>query len=144
MPISATCTRGSELTRRPLPSFVTRQTEPVDADAEVGAGDADVGVEEDLPQLAARRLRERLELRWYGHALDGREQRGRVLGRLLDRRREDVHRVLAGELDDVLAEIGFDDADAGRLQRVVQADLLRQPSTSTSPRAWRRRDGRRR
>ena len=96
------------------------------ADAEVGAGDADVGVEEDLPQLAARRLRERLELRWHGHALDGREQRGRVLGRLLDRRREDVHRVLAGELDDVLAEISLDDADSGRLQRVVQADLLRQ------------------
>ena len=30
IPIIATCTRGIELTSRPLPSFVTRQIDPVD------------------------------------------------------------------------------------------------------------------
>ena len=118
------CTRGSELTSRPLPSFVTRQTEPVSPTPKLAPGDADVGVEEDLPELAARRLRERLELRRDGLALDRREELGDVLGRLLDRGRDDVDGVLAGELDDVLAEIGLDDAHPGRLERVVEPDLL--------------------
>ena len=63
IPMIATCTGGSELTSRPLPSFVTRQIEPVSDDAEVRARDPDVGRQERLAQLRPRGVRQRLELR---------------------------------------------------------------------------------
>ena len=78
------------------------------ADAEVRAGDADVGREERLAQLAPRGARQRLELGRDGRAVDAGQELGDVLVRLLDRRRDDVHGVLAGELEDVLAEVGLD------------------------------------
>ena len=108
MPMIATCTRGIELTSRPLPSFVTRQTEPVDGDAEVRARDPDVRLQERLAQLRPRRARQRLELGRDRSPSTRGEQLGDLLGRLLDRRRDDVHGVLAGELEDVLAEVGLD------------------------------------
>jgi hypothetical protein len=40
------------------------------------------------------------------------------------RRRDDVARVLAAQLDDVLAEIGLDRRDAGLGHRLVERDLL--------------------
>jgi hypothetical protein len=40
------------------------------------------------------------------------------------RRRDDVARVLAPQLDDVLAEIGFDRRDAGLGHRLVERHLL--------------------
>ncbi len=47
-----------------------------------------------------------------------------VLRPEVDRRREDVGRGLAAQLDDVLAEVGFDRLDSRRLEGVVEADLL--------------------
>ena len=108
MPMSATWTRGRLDTSRPLPSFVTRTIEPGVADAEVRAGDADVGGMERLAQLAPRGARQLLELGRDGCPVHRGEQLGDVLLRLLDRRRDDVDGVLAGELEDVLAEIGLD------------------------------------
>src|SRR2546428_8293972 len=47
----------------------------------------------------------------------------RSVGRgLLDRRRDDVHGMLAGELEDVLAQVGLDDAHALGLER-LETDL---------------------
>jgi hypothetical protein len=62
--------------------------------------------------------------RSWRRALDCGEKRGDVGGSLLDRRGNDVHRMLAGELEDVLAEIGLDDFDACGFERRVQLDLL--------------------
>ncbi len=42
----------------------------------------------------------------------------------MDRRRDDVGRGFAAQLDDVFAEVGFDRLDPRRLERVVEADLL--------------------
>ena len=145
MPMIATCTRGIELTSLPLPSFVTRHDRTGLRDAEVGARDPDVGGEERLAQLPPRRLRQRLELgRHAARRSTAREQLRHLLRRLLDRRRDDVHRVLAGELEDVLAEVGLDGPDAGGLERARSARSPRWPSTSTSRRASRRAAGRRR
>ena len=47
-----------------------------------------------------------------------------VLRREMDRRRDDVGGRFAAQLNDVLAEVGFDRLDARRLERVVEADLL--------------------
>ena len=52
------------------------------------------------------------------------EQIGDPLLGHVDRGRQDVARGLAGELHDVLAEIGLDRGDAVRLERLVEADLL--------------------
>ena len=52
------------------------------------------------------------------------EQPAHVGGRHVDGRRDDVHRPLPGQLHDVLAQVGLDGADAGRLQHVVQLHLL--------------------
>ena len=92
---------------------------------EVGPGHTDIGREKDLAKLAPRGRGELLE---HGRNLDAlglAEEPGDVLLRLLDGWRDDVDRVLLLELEDVLAEIRLDAPDAGRLERVVQADLLR-------------------
>ena len=47
-----------------------------------------------------------------------------VSRRKVDRRRDDVGRSLAAQLDDVFAEVGFDRFDAGGLESVIEADLL--------------------
>ena len=52
------------------------------------------------------------------------EQPAHVGGRHVDGRRDDVHRPLVGQLDDVLAQIGFDGPNARRRQHVVQLHLL--------------------
>ena len=46
--------------------------------------------------------------------------------------------VLAGELDDVLGEVGLDPLDAGVGQRVRQADLLAEHRLRAGRTAWRR------
>ena len=93
-------------------------------DPEVRAGDPDVCVQERLAQLRPGGVRQRLELGRDPLSLHRREQLSHLLGGLLDRRRDDVHGVLAGELEDVLAEIGLDRSDAHGRERLVQADLL--------------------
>ena len=52
------------------------------------------------------------------------KQPAHVGGRHVDGRRDDVHWPLAGQLHDVLAQVGLDGADAGRLQHVVQLHFL--------------------
>ena len=47
-----------------------------------------------------------------------------VVAREMDRGRDDVRGRLVAQLDDVFAEISLDRRDAGRLQRLVEADLL--------------------
>ena len=52
------------------------------------------------------------------------EHLGDLAARAVDHRREDVRRTLAGELHDPLAEVGLDGREPGRLERVVELDLL--------------------
>ena len=59
-------TGGNVVTRPALPSFVTRQMEPVLGNGKIRPSDADVGVEEYLAQLPARLRGQRPE-----HGLDG-------------------------------------------------------------------------
>ncbi len=116
MPIIAMWIRGSELTSRPLPSFVTRQIDPVSLTPKLAPV---------MPTSASRKTwRSWRRAAWVSAvssdgdrlALDLGEELGDVLCGLLDRGREDVHRVLAGELDDVLAEVGLDDPHCRRLR----------------------------
>ena len=66
---------------------------------------------ERLAQLAARGARQLLELGRDSRTVHTGQELGHVLLRLLDGRREDVHGVLARELEDVLAEIGLHRSD---------------------------------
>ncbi len=93
---------------------------------EVGPRDAHVGGLEDLPQAPAGEAGERLELRLDRLPGDPREERRDVGPRLLERRRDDVPGMLAGELEDPLAEVGLDRLDARRGERLVETDLLAQ------------------
>ena len=95
------------------------------ADPEVRAGDADIGRMKRLPQLPPRGAGQLLELGRDGRAVHAGQELGHVLLRLLDGRREDVDGMLAGELEDVLAEIGLHRSDSRGLERLVEADLLR-------------------
>ena len=54
----------------------------------------------------------------------GRQHLGDLPARAVDDRREDVRGALAGKLDDPLAEVGLHRRQPGRLERVVQLDLL--------------------
>ena len=110
MPMIATCTRGIDVTSRPLPSFVTRQIEPGRRDAEVRAGDPDVRVRNVSRSCVRAALVSASSSAGIRSSLDGGEQLRHLLGGLLDRGRDDVHGVLAGELEDVLAEVGLDRA----------------------------------
>ncbi len=74
--------------------------------------------------LSLRRPHEHLAICGHRGSLDGREELGDLVGRLLERGGDDVRRVLAAELEDVLAEIGLDDLQPGRLERGVELDLL--------------------
>jgi hypothetical protein len=93
-------------------------------DAEVRARDAHVRRHEDVAEPPPGDLRERLELRLDPLPLDPREELRHVLLRLLDRGRDDVDRVLARELEDVLAQVGLHRPDPGRLEGGVKPDLL--------------------
>jgi hypothetical protein len=108
----------------PVPLVRDEADGPGLGDAEVDAGDADVGGEKHLSQLAARGLREVIEAFADGRALDEREEVRDVPGRLLDRRRDDMDGVFAGKLEDVLAEVCLDCPDPARVERLVEADLL--------------------
>ena len=124
IPSRTTCTRGRDVTSRAFPSFSTRQIEPVSATAKFAPGDADVGGLEHLAHPRARDARQLGQLRGDLAPLELREERGHVGGGLLDRRGDDVHRVLARKLEDPLAEIGLDDLHPRGLERLVEADLL--------------------
>ena len=94
-------------------------------DQEVGAGDADIGGEEFLPQLGARLGQD--VAAFAEHAV-GRQVGVRVAEAVLpvlpvqvERGRDDMARQLVPELDDVLAEIGLDRADAVAFEVLVDA-----------------------
>ena len=53
MPITAMCTRGTVVQRRPLPSFSTSTIEPVSATAKLQPGHTEVGGEETGSELLA-------------------------------------------------------------------------------------------
>ena len=62
IPMSATCTRGSERDEPAVALVRDEADRSGRGDAEVRAGDADVGVQERLAKLSARGLRQRLQL----------------------------------------------------------------------------------
>ena len=120
------CTGGSDVDSRPLPSLVTSTTVPVSATAKLQPVMPTSAAQERLAQLRAG---ERRQLRRGVVELvagDAREQLAHLALRLVDDRRDDVARPVAVELHDVLAEVGLDHLDAGRLERRVELDLLAQ------------------
>ena len=94
-------------------------------DQEVAAGDAEVRRHEVLAQHVARLARHLADVGLPRLAVMPREEIGYFVLRLVDRGGDDVRRRLAGELDDVLAEIGLDRLHPVSRERVVQPRLLR-------------------
>ncbi len=105
---------------------------PALRDEEIAAGDAHVGRQIMLAQHAARLEAELLDAGLQRRAVRLVEELGDLLLRLVQRRADDVRRRLViVDLQDVLAEVGLDDLQPGRLDRVIERGLLATPSTST-------------
>ena len=125
MPISATCTRGSVVVSRPLPSFVQMQRLPVSATPKLPP---------EMPMSALRnpaRSRRRANAVICGTsttsssvAPSSAEGLRDVVPVLVDDRRDDVRRMVLVDLDDELAEVRLEDVDAGAGERGVEVDLL--------------------
>ena len=121
------CTLGGVVVSSALPSLVTVQTAPGIGDQEVGAGDADLGGEELLAQLAPGALDHRRHvLAAVRLAVPLLEQDRDLLAGAVHGRPDDVRGRVAGKLDDVLGQIGLDPLDPGLGQRMRQSDLLAQ------------------
>ncbi len=90
---------------------------------------ADVGGEEFCPEHAARLAEQLLGLAEVAVRGQVAVRPAKILLdvalRHVDRGRDDVRGRLAAKLDDVFAEVGLDRLDPGRLERLVEADLLR-------------------
>ena len=120
MPISATCTRGSVVVSRPLPSFVVMQTLPVSATPKLPPEMPMSALQEPGAQHAPRQRR---HARRIGHLVVGRPAAWRGTSRATSCRLlwmigiDDVRRMIVVELDDELAEVGLEHLDAGRRQR---------------------------
>ena len=95
-------------------------------DAEVRAGDAEVGAKELGAQLLAGECGEwpwrRLEDAVIGHF--GLEVLRNLVAVLVHRGGDDVAGRLMSELDDPLAQVGLDHAASGRFERLVEPGLL--------------------
>ena len=126
MPMSATCTRGTVVVSRPLPSFVQMQRLPVSATPKLPP---------EIPMSALRKPARRRRL--ANAVICGTsatsssvacelllEEPRHIAAALVDDRRHDVRRMVAVDLDDELAEIGLEDVDAGAGERGVELDLL--------------------
>ena len=97
---------------RPLPSLVTSTTVPVSATAKLAPV---------IPMSAWRNFSRSASARATAVRTSGsaskrplelaREELGHLPLRLVDRGRDDVRRLLVGELDDVLAQVGLDRRD---------------------------------
>ena len=99
-------------------------------DREVGAADRDARGQELRAQVRARRGGELLRVvREPGQPERAAEEVADLDAVLVDRRDEDVRRLLAGELDDQLGEVGLDDVDA-RAPRAPRSARSR-PSSAT-------------
>ena len=126
MPISATCTRGSDVVSRPLPSLVVMQTLPVAATPKLPP---------EMPMSACRnplRSTRRASAAMRGASatsssvacsLRAEEPRD-IVPALVDDRHHDVRGMVVVELHDVLAQVGFEHLDAGARQAGVELDLL--------------------
>ena len=115
---------GSAQVSRPLPSFVTSTIEPVSAMAKFAP---------EMPTSASANFcRSARRANWASACALGRQPLagglaqdvGDLLGRKVNRRRDDVRRPMPGKLNDVFAEVGFDRFDAGRFERVIEMNLL--------------------
>ena len=125
MPTIAMCTGGRKLARRMLPSLSTSISVPVSAAIRVRAGDADVGVQKLVAQPFARELRQRFSGIQRKIGLEfALEQRGDALAAVVQRRRQEVRRLLVRQLQDKFREIALDHFDPIRLQNVVEANFL--------------------
>src|SRR4030095_15529095 len=89
-PITATWTRGSEVTIRPVPSLVTSTIVPVSVTAKVARVIVIAGRREFLPWPASGTRRELLGVCLHGALELGEEPRGHLPLRLVDRGRDDV------------------------------------------------------
>ncbi len=124
IPMTAMCTGGSDEHMRPFPSFVTRTIVPVSATAKLTPVIPTGRLEEPAAEMVAGERRELggvVADRAAGQRL---EQVAHLIRGLVDRGDDDVLGRLTGRLDDELAEVGLDDLDPGRLEVLVQADLL--------------------
>ena len=110
---------------RPLPSLVTERQRASLSDDEVRPGDAHVGVDELLPQLAPRLARQIFDSLVSRRVQLLLEQLGDVLAGLVNGRRDDMIGRLARELNDILAQVGLHRFDALGDEPVVEPDLLR-------------------
>jgi hypothetical protein len=123
MPMTAICTSGTVVDRRPLPSFSTSHSVPVSAAAKL-TPDRPMSASTNAWQRAAAGLDQRVDVfRVRVPGCAARTARDVGLG-LVDRRHHDVRRLLAGQLDDVLAHVRFDAVDAALGEVMVQLDLL--------------------
>ena len=124
IPMTAMWTLGTEVHIRPLPSFSTRQMEPVSATAKFTPEIADAGVQEDGPQPGLRVDgfgRMSASITSPASAVN---RPGHRVAVVVDRRGDDVRRRLPCELDDELAEVGLDDLSTVGFEHLVEMDLL--------------------
>ena len=131
---------GSVVQKRPLPSDSTMQTVPVSATAKFAPLIGDPRRAGTCSRRCSARRRGQLArlVGEVGQAELAAEEVADLDAVLVDRRHEDVRRLLAGELADQLGEVGLDDVDPGRRQRARSARSRRSSATSPSrPRARR-------
>src|SRR5690242_12497738 len=98
------------------------------ADAEVGAGEPDISIEEPRAQhrtpLVTRLPRRGQQPIRVERAMLGPECLRNLLLNQMDCRRDDMAGRLVPQLDDVFAEIGLDRGDVVRLEEIIEPDLL--------------------
>ena len=105
MPMRVTCTGGKDVTMRPLPSLVTMMTAPFSATAKLQPVTPMSPRPKTLPAAAPGRTREHFRVRGeLPPGLSGKEG-GDLLPAHVQRRRDNVGRGVARELDDVLSQI---------------------------------------
>src|SRR5205085_12364968 len=85
---------------------------------------AHLGIEKLVPQPRARDGRDLRDLVSPPDVQLLREQVCDLRARLVNRGHDDVRGLLVRELDDVLAEVCLNGANAGRFERAVEFDLL--------------------
>ena len=93
-------------------------------DAEIHAGNADLGLQEDLAQGAAGGVGHGGDVFGVGDAQFFGEKLPDLLAAQMHGGGDQVGGRLAAQLDDVFAQVGLDDAHAGGFERRVEGDFL--------------------
>ena len=131
MPITVIRVRGSVRHIRPLPSDSTTDSVPVVATAKLAPEIGDLGGQELLPQVPARRLGQRRgsSVRSAGAGSPTEAISRRKISRISARLRwiagtRMCDGLVVPELHDQLGQVGLPGGDPGRLQRLVEPDLL--------------------